>query len=284
MTINQRGVQCISPSGLHRMAYTEWGARDNPRVLVCVHGLTRNGRDFDVLAQALSSHYRVICPDVVGRGVSSHLRDPAGYAIPQYVADMVTLIARLNVDHVHWLGTSMGGLIGMALAAQPGTPIHRLVLNDVGPLLRADALRRIGEYVGADPSWPSYEAAEVYIRAISAPFGPLTDDQWRALSESSVRQGADGRWRFRYDPQIAVPFRQAFVDQDIDLWPLYDAIACPTLVIRGAQSDLLDEATWQAMGERGPRAALAQVPGVGHAPMFQDAAQIALVREFLLAS
>lgn len=283
MKYSERSVQCISPAGLHRMAYTEWGARDNPRVLICVHGLTRNGRDFDALANALSTHYRVICPDVVGRGMSSHLRDPAGYAIPQYVADMVTLIARLNVDSVHWLGTSMGGLIGMALAAQPASPIRRLVLNDVGPLLRAEALRRIGEYVGANPSWASFAEADTYIRQISEPFGALTEAQWHHLSETSLRHDPDGRWRFRYDPDIAVPFKTAFGGQDVDLWPVYEAIGCSTLVIRGERSDLLDRDTWQAMRERGPRAQLAEVPAVGHAPMFQDEAQISLVRDFLLA-
>ena len=147
MQFRQLRVQCVSPAGLHRMAYTEWGGRDNPRVLVCVHGLTRNGRDFDMLAQALAADFRVVCPDVVGRGRSGRLRDPSGYAIPQYVADMVTLIARLDVDSVDWLGTSMGGMIGMALAAQDDTPVRRLVLNDVGPVITSESLERIATYV-----------------------------------------------------------------------------------------------------------------------------------------
>lgn len=284
MTKQQRLVQCLSPSGLHRMAYYEWGERDNPRVLVCVHGLTRNGSDFDTLAAALCGHYRVICPDVVGRGRSGRLRDPAGYAIPQYVADMVTLIARLNVDSVHWLGTSMGGLIGMALAAQASSPIHRLVLNDVGPLIAVDALRRIAAYVGADPDWASFDEALAYVRQVSAPFGPLTEAQWYALTESSVVRRDDGRWAFRYDPRIGEPFRAAFVDRDIDLWPLYEAIACPVLAIRGGESDLLAPEVWQRMGACGPRAKLAEIPGVGHAPMFQSAEQIAVVRDFLLSA
>jgi pimeloyl-ACP methyl ester carboxylesterase len=225
MTFKQQTVQCLSPSGLHRMAYVEWGASDNPRVLICVHGLTRNARDFDVLATALSSHYRVICPDVVGRGQSGRLRDPAGYAVPQYVADMVTLIARLNVDSVHWLGTSMGGLIGMALAAQENSPIHKLILNDVGPLITVDALKRIASYVGSDPTWASADEALVYVKAISAPFGPLSEAQWLHLTETSIAQRPDGRWGFRYDPRIAEPFKAAFVDKDIDLWPVYQAIA-----------------------------------------------------------
>jgi pimeloyl-ACP methyl ester carboxylesterase len=284
MQFKQQTVQCIGSSGLHRMAYTEWGARDNPRVLICVHGLTRNGRDFDALAEAMSGHYRVICPDVVGRGQSGRLRDPAGYAIPQYVADMVTLIARLNVDSVHWVGTSMGGLIGMALAAQEGTPIHKLVLNDVGPQITSESLQRIATYVGTDPDWANFDEALAYVKAVSAPFGPLTEAQWRHLTETSIVQRPDGRWAFRYDPRIAEPFKAAFTGQEIDLWPLYERIACPTLVVRGAETDLLARETWQRMGACGPRAKLAEIPGVGHAPMFMDAEQIAVVRDFLLSA
>ena len=283
MQFTQHTVQCIGPSGLHRMAYTEWGARDNPRVLICVHGLTRNGRDFDALAEAMSGHYRVICPDVVGRGQSGRLRDPAGYGIPQYVADMVTLIARLNVDSVHWVGTSMGGLIGMALAAQECTPLRKLVLNDVGPLITVASLQRIATYVGSDPQWASFDEALAYVKLISAPFGQLSEAQWHHLTETSIVQRADGRWAFRYDPRIAEPFKAAFVDQDIDLWPIYASITCPTLVVRGAESDLLTRDTWQQMGACGPQAQLAEIPGVGHAPMFQSDDQIAVVRNFLLS-
>ena len=283
MQFTQHTVQCIGPSGLHRMAYTEWGARDNPRVLICVHGLTRNGRDFDALAEAMSGHYRVICPDVVGRGQSGRLRDPAGYGIPQYVADMVTLIARLNVDSVHWVGTSMGGLIGMALAAQECTPLRKLVLNDVGPLITVASLQRIATYVGSDPQWASFNEALAYVKLISAPFGQLSEAQWHHLTETSIVQRADGRWAFRYDPRIAEPFKAAFVDKDIDLWPIYAGITCPTLVVRGAESDLLTRDTWQQMGACGPQAQLAEIPGVGHAPMFQSDEQIAIVRDFLLS-
>ena len=284
MQFKQQTVQCIGSSGLHRMAYAEWGARDNPRVLICVHGLTRNGRDFDALAEAMSAHYRVICPDVVGRGQSGRLRDPAGYAIPQYVADMVTLIARLNVDSVHWVGTSMGGLIGMALAAQEGTPIHKLVLNDVGPQITSESLQRIATYVGTDPDWANFDEALAYVKAVSAPFGPLTEAQWRHLTETSIVQRPDGRWAFRYDPRIAEPFKASFSGQEINLWPLYERIACPTLVVRGAETDLLTRDTWERMGACGPRAKLAEIPGVGHAPMFMADDQIAVVRDFLLSA
>lgn len=284
MKFTRQNVQCLSPSGLHRMAYTEWGDRQNPRVLVCVHGLTRNGRDFDALAEAMSTHYRVICPDVVGRGQSSRLRDPVGYGVPQYLADMVTLIARLGVDRVDWVGTSMGGLIGMALAAQEGTPIGKMLLNDVGPLITLDALKRIAAYVGMDPTWATFDEALAYVKLISAPFGPLTEVQWWHLTETSVAQRADGRWGFLYDPQIAASFKASFADQDINLWPFYGLIKCPTLVMRGAESDLLTRETWQQMGEYGPRAKLVEVPGVGHAPMFLNDEQISIARDFLLQS
>ena len=282
MNFRLKRVQCISLSGLHQMSYTEWGAADNPRVLICVHGLTRNCRDFDALAEAMSAEYRVICPDVVGRGLSAHLRDPNGYGIAQYVADMVTLIARLDVEKVDWVGTSMGGLIGMALAAQEGSPIARLLINDVGPLITVDSLNRIAEYVGTDPTWGSVDEALAYIRLISAPFGDLTDAQWQHLTDTSIVRRDDGRWGFRYDPNIATPFKAAFVDQDINLWPLYGMIKCPTLVVRGEQSDLLTKETWQQMGEFGPKAQLVELPNVGHAPMFLSEEQIVVARDFLL--
>lgn len=281
--MRQHTVQCLSPEGLHRMYYVEWGEADNPRVLVCVHGLTRNCRDFDYLARALSAHYRVVCPDVVGRGRSNWLRVKEHYQLQQYVADMVTLIARLNTDEVHWVGTSMGGMIGMALAAQESTPVTRLVLNDVGPVISAAAIRRIGEYVGVMPQFASFEEAMQYVRLVSAPFGRLSDAQWRHLTEHVTRRKADGGWELVYDPGIAVPFRKDISDDDISLWPLYDAIRCPTLVVRGANSDLLTHETCLEMGRRGPKATVAEIPGVGHAPMFLDEAQVAIVKEFLLA-
>ncbi len=276
-------VRCVSPSGLHRMAYTEWGERDNPDVLVCVHGLTRNGRDFDDLARAMACDYRVICPDIVGRGRSDWLRDPAAYGFPQYVADIMVLLARLDVDTVQWLGTSMGGLIGMFVASQEDSPITRLILNDVGPVISAASLKRIGDYVGRAPKFDTYEDAEKYIRLVSAPFGTLNDAQWRHLTESSLRHASDGRLEVCYDPGIGEPFRQALVFQDVDLWPIYERIRCPTLVVRGADSDLLTRETLQEMAQRGPRPRTVEIPGVGHAPMFLDSAQIAIAREFLLA-
>lgn len=277
----ERHVRCASPTGLHRMVYGDWGDPENPDVLFCVHGMARNRRDFDDLARAMARDYRVICPDVVGRGGSDWLADPLGYDYPQYVADMMVLLARINVDHIHWLGTSMGGLIGMWLASQPESPITRLVLNDVGPLIPAVSLRRIGEHLGRAPTFGSLQDAENYLRVVSKPFGPLTDAQWRHLTESSLRQAADGRLEMRYDPGIGAPFRQRMLDGDVNLWPIYDRIRCPTLVVRGAESDLLTRDTLHEMAERGPRPRIVEIAAVGHAPMFLDAGQIALVRDFL---
>ncbi|MCE1184899.1 MAG: alpha/beta hydrolase [Rhodocyclales bacterium] len=263
------------------MHYLEWGDPANPRVLVCVHGLTRNARDFDDLARALAGHYRVICPDVAGRGQSDWLAVKADYQFPTYVADMVTLLARLDVETVDWVGTSMGGLIGMLIASLPGNPIRKLVLNDVGPLITAQSLRRIGEYVGKAPVFPDRAAAEAYIRAVSAPFGQLTDAQWAQLTDSSIRQ-TDAGWAMAYDPGIGDAFRQAPVVLDVDLWPVYDSIRCPVLLVRGAESDLLLDETARRMTERGPQARRVDIPGVGHAPTLMDEAQIAPVRSFLL--
>jgi len=277
----RRSVQCVSPKGLHRIAYREWGDARNRDVVLCAHGLTRNGRDFDELARALCGRYRVVCPDVAGRGDSDRLADPRLYDLPQYVADMVTLIARLDVEALAWVGTSMGGLIGMALAAQSGTPLARLVLNDVGPVVTLASLQRIAAYIGNTQSFPTLEAAEAYVRTVCAPFGPHSDAQWRQLTEAWMKKWDDGAWRPNYDPRIADVYRAALPDKDLELWPLYDAIRCPTLVLRGENSDLLSRATTLEMAARGPRPRIVEIAGVGHAPTLMQAEQIALVRDFL---
>ncbi len=272
------------------MAYWEWGDPANDRVLVCVHGLSRQGRDFDVLARAMQDRYRVVCPDVVGRGQSDWLVDPSGYQVPAYVADMVTLLARLNAAEVHWVGTSMGGLIGMGLASLPSSPITRLVLNDVGPTIQFEALARIGTYLGLPMAWPTVEAAADYFLTISRGFGPHTPAQWLALSQAMVKAvtAADGSVSCvpHYDPAIAVPFRSVTpalaAAGEAMLWHSYDAVRCPTLLLRGAESDLLSPATAKAMTERGPRAQLHVVAGVGHAPTLVQDDQVQVVSDFLL--
>lgn len=287
-TMQQGKVRCLSPAGFHRMAYVAWGEPDNPKVLVCVHGLTRCARDFDDLAQAMATDYRVVCPDIVGRGHSDWLRDKSHYQIPQYCSDVSTLLAHLDgqapIKTLHWVGTSMGGLIGMGLASQPGSPIERLVLNDVGPVVTGSSIARISEYVGKAPRFANVAQAEALVRAVSASFGPHTDTQWQRLTEHVVRQAADGQWDFHYDPGIALPFGQLMAatgGKDMELWPVYDAIHCPTLLMRGAESDLLNRQTAQAMTERGPKAQLIEVPGVGHAPTLMTPEQIAPIAQFL---
>lgn len=282
-----KSVQCSSPAGLHRMAYKEWGDPANPRVLVCVHGVTRVADDFDALAAALSDRYRVVCPDVAGRGRSQRLQDPAHYVVPQYVADMVTLIARVTPDDegVHWFGTSMGGLIGMILAAFPDSPVKRLVLNDIGPVLDAAALARIGQYIGQDLRFASYADGAAYVRDVSAAFGPHSDAEWDKLARDVLVRLPDGQWTRHYDPALAAPFAaltpQRAHEDEARLWQAFDAIRCPTLLVRGERSDLLSRATAEEMTRRGPRPRLVEIAGVGHAPTFVQPEQIAIAREFL---
>lgn len=286
MQATRKSVQCISPAGLHRMSYKEWGDPLNGKVLLCVHGITRVSGDFDILAQALSDTYRVICPDVVGRGQSDWLRNPQLYQIPQYVSDMVSLLARINADTVDWFGTSMGGLIGMALASLPDNPIRKLILNDVGPALNLDAIVRIGEYISQDVRFDTFDEALAYIRAISLTFGPHTDAQWHKLATDVLKQNADGKWIRHYDLGLAIPViattpEMAAAAQTM-LWNAYDAIQCPTLLVRGSDSDLLTKQAAQQMMLRGPRAKVIELAGVGHAPTFVQPDQIAIAREFLL--
>lgn len=278
-------VQCLDAQGLHRMAYWEWGDPANSRVLVCVHGLSRQGRDFDTLAQAMQGEYRVVCPDVVGRGRSDWLTDPSGYQIPAYAADMVTLLARLNAEVVHWAGTSMGGLIGLVVAALKQSPVSRLVLNDVGPALEHEALVRIGTYLGQPVRWKTVEEAADALWAVSQGFGPHTREQWLALTRPMLKADGDG-FVPHYDLRIAAAFHAITPEiakaGEAQVWSMYDSLRCPVLLLRGADSDLLSPATAQAMTERGPKAEMREFAGVGHAPMLNSPDQVAAVREFLL--
>ena len=279
-------VMCLGTRGFHRMQYTEWGDAGAERVVVCVHGLTRNGRDFDTLAQALPE-LRVVCPDVVGRGGSDWLAAPEDYGYQQYCADMAVLVARVTAAadgrprRLYWVGTSMGGILGMLLAASPKTPIERLVINDVGPHIPKASLERLGTYVGKNPRFATYRELETYMRVVCAPFGPLTDAQWRHLTEHGAKRHGDGSWGVAYDPGIGIPFQKADI-ADVDLWQPYDAIRCPTLLLRGRQSDLLLADTAEQMTQRGPKARLVEFDGIGHAPMLMAADQIETVRNFLL--
>ncbi len=282
-------VPCQNSTGLHRVAYWEWGDAANPRVLVCVHGLTRQGRDFDVLAAAMSDRYRVVCPDMAGRGESDRLPNPAEYVVPRYAADMVTVLARVNAATVHWVGTSMGGLIGMVVASLSSRSlVSRLVMNDVGPVLPPQAIARIGAYLGVPLRWDSIEQAADYLWSISKSFGPHSREQWMALTSPMLRPADDGGWRLHYDPAIAIPFKtstpQSAAAFEASLWAAYDSVRCPTLLLRGADSDLLTLGHAQEMTQRGPRAQLHQFTGVGHAPTLIADDQVKRVREFLLAA
>lgn len=291
-------VTCPEPAGSHRMAYWLWGREDAPHVVVCAHGLSRQGRDFDVLAGALVEarpDLRVACPDVVGRGRSDWLADPMGYVVPTYVADMLALLQALHsaapVATLDWVGTSMGGLIGMGLAGTPGLPlpatVRRLVLNDVGPAIQWAALQRIGTYLGNTGRFESVQQAADAMWAISRSFGPHTPEAWLALSQAMVRPLPEGGFTLHYDPAIAVPFRaldeQAAAAGQAALWQLYDAIRADTLLLRGAESDLLSRETAGEMKRRGPKPRLVEFAGVGHAPTLIAGGQVEVVRDFLLA-
>ncbi len=270
----------LGPHGFHRIHYVQWGDAHSRRVLICVHGLTRTARDFDFLAAALSDVYRVVCPDMPGRGRSEWLVDKSDYGYPVYLNDTAALLARTGADQVDWIGTSMGGLIGMMLAAQPGSPIRRLVMNDIGPFIPKEGLARIAGYVGRCPTFTSMEALEQYLRTVAAPFGPLTAEQWRHLTVHNARVLNDGSYTLAYDPGIADSFKGAI--EDVDLWSVWDAVRCPVLVLRGAESDVLTHQDAKAMGERGPRAHLIEFPGIGHAPALMTETQIAAVKEWLI--
>ncbi|MDD5332550.1 MAG: alpha/beta hydrolase [Rhodoferax sp.] len=289
-------VICPDASGSHRMAYWQWGNPQSSHVVVCAHGLSRQGRDFDTLAQALCSQagdaIRVVCPDVVGRGRSDWLKDPMGYQIPAYAADMLALLAQLKPTTLDWVGTSMGGLIGMVLCGQPDlplpVPVRRLVLNDVGPAMQWQALQRIGEYLGDTGCFSSLQQAADALWASSTSFGPHTPAQWLAFSKPMVKPlaGTPGSLTLHYDPAIAVPFRhvtpESVAQGEAALWQLYDNIKATTLLLRGAQSDLLAPQTAQAMTLRGPRARLVEFEGVGHAPTLMAEDQVRTVVSFLL--
>jgi len=268
-----------SRMGARRMHYVEWGDSTNEQVLVCVHGLTRNARDFDNVAQALAGKYRVICPDIPGRGESDWLDSAGEYSYPLYIACMGRLIEHLGVSTVHWLGTSMGGLIGIFLAAQPKSPISRMLLNDIGPFLPALAIQRIGKYVGSDPRFQNLDDVNRYLREIHASFGNLSDDQWAHLAKYSSRLLSEGGYALHYDPAIGGVF-VGNPTKSFEIWDSWDAIHCPVAVFRGAESDVLLPETAAEMAIRGPKAKVYTISGVGHVPALMENEQIDRVREW----
>jgi len=277
------------------MAYWQWGHAQAEHTVVCVHGLSRQGRDFDVLAQALvakaGGNIRVVCPDVVGRGQSDWLADPMGYQLPTYAADMLALLAHLKPRTLDWVGTSMGGLIGMAVcahAAAVGVTVRRLVLNDVGPVVQWDSIVRIATYLGKSMQFASLQQAADAMWAISTSFGPHTPAQWLELSRHMVKPLPEGQAgvTLHYDPAIAVPVRamtqETAAQGEAALWQLYDSITAQTLLLRGAESDLLSRETAAQMTQRGPKARVVEFAGVGHAPTLIADDQVQAVTGFLL--
>ena len=289
-------IHCPDAQGGHRMAYWRWGNPASSHVVLCVHGLTRQGRDFDTLAQALCDKagdaLQVICPDVAGRGQSDWLKDPQGYQIPFYAADMLALLAQLQPSTLDWVGTSMGGLMGIAVAGQPELPpfarVRRLVLNDVGPVIEWQALQRIGQYLGKVSMFDTEQEAADALWAIASSFGPHTPEQWLTLTRPQIKPADDGSGRLtlRYDPALAEPFKAVTAESaaqgEAMLWQAYDQITAHTLLLRGADSDLLATATAHAMTQRGPKARLIEFAGVGHAPTLVAHDQVDAVVSFLL--
>ncbi len=280
------------------MAYASWGPANAAHVVFCVHGLTRQGRDFDILAQALVAAaeaaqlppIRVICPDVVGRGRSDWLSDPMGYQFPQYASDMAVLIQSLNSQHpierLDWVGTSMGGVIGMLLASKEmPVPIRNLVLNDIGPPVSWKSIQFMQTYVGEVGRFASVQDAANAMWEVSKSFGPHTTAEWLALSQHMVKHLDDGAYCLHYDPQLRVPIRAVTEDAakagEATLWQIYDAVRCKSLLIHGAQSELLSLDAVKAMPQRGPRVQVATVEGVGHAPTLTHQDQIDIVLAFL---
>jgi len=270
----------LDPNGFHKIATHKWGDPLRAGVpVICVHGLTRNGRDFDELAKRLSARGPVYCPDMAGRGLSDDLPNPQDYNYMQYCADATALIARTGASQVDWVGTSMGGILGMMLAAQPGSPIRQLVLNDVGAVIPMAALKRVHLLVNSFPVFDTMAELESCLRQKCAPWGRLAEAQVHHLAQTGFRKTADGKLTLAYDPRLATVF--PVPETDVILWDVYDKITCPTLLIRGAQSDLLTKETAQEMTQRGPRASLVEIEEAGHAPALMDEAQIKLIEDFL---
>jgi len=289
--MRQQTFHALGDGGFHRIAYTEWGHPSNPHTVVCVHGLARNSRDFDFLAAALTPDCRVLCMDVVGRGESDWLENKSEYTFSTYQSDAAAMLARADAEKLDWVGTSMGGLIGMFLAAKKNSPIRRLVLNDVGALIPWGALFRMKGYITRGRRFTAPEEVEAYLREVCAPFGPLTDEQWSHLARHGARRNDDGTYQLRYDPAIGeglhghidreFPIGPNFL-RGIDLWNVWSKLTCPVLVLRGAQSEVLLPKTLQEMRERKPDVEVAEFEGVGHAPALMSADQIEVVKNFLL--
>ncbi len=270
--------------GFHRIHYLEWGdasAFNTQETLVCVHGITRNARDFDYFAGKLCKDYRVVCPDVVGRGDSDHLGADEGYNYLQYNADMNALIARLGVTQVNWIGTSMGGIIGMVLASLPQSPIRRLVINDIGPEVSRDTLLTLSENMEPKEDFESLEDVEVYLRKIYNEFAPMTDDDWKQLTKHSCRRTRQGKWRLKTDKYVGEAFRKSITYLNVDMWDAWDRISCPVLILRGKDSSFLSEEIAEKMLATGPKTTLVEFENTGHTPTLRNDEQVNVIAEWL---
>ena len=274
-------VAVLMDGVLKHMAVHEWGDEKNPRVVLCVHGLSRNGRDFDVVADALSKDFRVLCPDIPGRGQSDWLASENQYSIPTYARFINAMLTEFGVQSYDWIGTSMGGLIGMLMAVTPGSTMRRFVINDIGPVLEIEAIKRIASYVGLAPNFASYPELYAVARTAITTFGPLTEEQYQHMVSTSCWQRADGRWEFNMDPKVGDAFRAGLATPAADMWPLWLAVKQPTLILRGVNSDLLSAATLTKMVETHPNALALTIADTGHAPMIFDAPTVSAVCEFL---
>jgi pimeloyl-ACP methyl ester carboxylesterase len=267
-------------AGKHRIVYQDWGDEKNPKVLICVHGLTRNSRDFDYLAQDLSSEYRVIAPDIAGRGQSDWLSDPALYTLQQYIDDMSLLLADLKVKQVDWLGTSLGGLMGMAIASQPHSPIKRLILNDIGPVIKKESIAYLATSLAGTPHFKSLDELKSFLKEAYSAMGPLEKEQWEHMVTYDHRITSEGNITRNFDPKIT-RWVSSMTNSDIAMWDLWGSIQCPILILHGEQSVILTPDICEEMLERNPHASLVTIPGVGHTPSLMPKSQIEIVQKWL---
>lgn len=277
----QHHIDVPHGDGTVRLGYLEWGGRDATRTALCIHGISRNAHDFNWLGRELAkAGWRVIAIDMVGRGASQWLDDPAGYAVPVYIQHIAHVVSALELGEVDWIGTSMGGLIGMVAASAGAVPMRRLVLNDIGPFIALEVLAGIVERAREVPAFKDEDAIKAFLMERFAPFGPVSDSQWSYIAHHSARRDANGDLSLACDPAIAVPLANQ-EPGDVDLWEAYDAIKVPTLVVRGGVSEVLDQPTAEAMMTRGPGATLVTFHGITHPLWLSDDEQIHLVRDWL---
>lgn len=270
-------VFSLTPEGFHKMHYLEWGDSNQSETVFCVHGLSRNAHDFDFLASALSCDFRLLCPDIIGRGKSDWANNSAYYSYPQYLADMTALIARSNADKIHWIGTSMGGIMGLLLAIQPNSPIQSLIINDIGAFIPSDPLSKIIHYVKNPPHFPTKEKGGNYLRQILASFGSLSEDQWLHLAEHGLEPHHEGGYRLAYDPRIV----DTASAEAADLWYIWEQIQCPVLLIRGERSEVFPKDVLSRMKEIKPHIDVVEFSNTGHAPSLMDPQQIEVIHQWL---